>query len=82
MTRLLAIICVFLIVIGLYSAWRYPRVDGPEPDPVSTAVTPADESQESEIGTLEDPVPDDLASDTVETSDPVTPRGKERSLDR
>lgn len=74
MTRFLAIICVFLIVIGLYSYWRYPRTERAESDPVSV-VTPEIQPDEPQVTG-----PEDIAADAVE---PVTPdERKERSLDR
>jgi hypothetical protein len=72
MTRTLAIICVFVIVIGLYSAWRYPHSARLEPQLVVETTDIATPEPE----TVTTPGPDPVVAE----DGPKRPH--DRSLDR
>lgn len=59
MSRLLAIICVFLIIIGLYTHWRHPR----------EAVAVLETTSQSA-----DPLPDDLPAQSGDVDDQRPPK--------
>lgn len=69
----LAIICVFLIVIGLYSAWRFPRAERLDPQPVADTI----DAVAADLETAAEP---EFAG--PEVTDPEPRERRERSLDR